>query len=352
MKTVYVGLSGGVDSSVAAALLMEQGFKVVGVYMKNWTQDVGGVRCPLAADLADARRAAAVLEIPFKVFDFQDAYKQHVVDVMVAEYAAGRTPNPDVLCNQDIKFRLFLEAALEDGADLIATGHYARVDGGRLLAGADSAKDQSYFLYRVTPEALARTMFPVGGLTKPQVRELARKFRLPTAEKPDSQGICFVGEVGIRAFLRQYITPQPGPIVDTQGRELGRHEGAIFYTIGQRQGLGIGGGGPYYVCAKDMPTNTVVVTTDVDDLLLQARLFRLGDVHWILDAPQNDERCAVRIRHRGERLPGRLLHGDDGWSVALERQAKALAVGQAAVVYRGEEVLGGGSIEAPARVVL
>src|SRR6266404_853936 len=205
MKTVYVGLSGGVDSSVSAALLKQQGYSVVGVYMKNWTRDVAGVACPWKQDLADARAAAARLDIPFKVLDFQAEYKQHVVDAMVAEYQAGRTPNPDVLCNQEIKFKLFLRTALADGADLIATGHYAHTADGQLLRAHDDNKDQTYFLYRVTSAALSRTIFPLAGLTKPQVRELAAQFGLPTATKPDSQGICFVGEVGIREFLRQYV---------------------------------------------------------------------------------------------------------------------------------------------------
>ena len=214
MKTVYIGLSGGVDSSVAAALLVRQGYHVVGVHMKNWTADVAGVECSWKQDMEDARAAAATLDIPFLVMDFQAGYKQRVVDVMVAEYAAGRTPNPDVLCNQEVKFRLFLEAALSDGADMIATGHYARTAGGRLLTAADKAKDQTYFLYRVTETALRRTLFPLGGLTKPKVRALAAELGLPTAAKPDSQGICFVGEVGIREFLGQYITAAPGPIIE------------------------------------------------------------------------------------------------------------------------------------------
>ncbi|HSX00973.1 MAG TPA: tRNA 2-thiouridine(34) synthase MnmA, partial [Candidatus Saccharimonas sp.] len=197
MKTVYIGLSGGVDSSVSAALLKQQGYSVVGAYMKNWTADVAGVACPWKQDLADARAAAAVLDIPFKVFDFQAEYKQHVVDVMVAEYAAGRTPNPDVLCNQEVKFKLFLAAALADGADAIATGHYARATGHRLHTARDTAKDQTYFLYRLTAGALERTLFPLGELTKPEVRQLAAQFGLPTATKPDSQGVCFVGEVGM-----------------------------------------------------------------------------------------------------------------------------------------------------------
>ncbi|HSX47938.1 MAG TPA: tRNA 2-thiouridine(34) synthase MnmA, partial [Candidatus Nanoarchaeia archaeon] len=227
MKTVYVGMSGGVDSSVTAALLKQRGYRVVGVYMKNWTTDIGGVECPWKNDLNDARAVAAKLDIPFKVFDFQKEYRQKVVEVMVEEYRAGRTPNPDVLCNQEIKFKLFLQAAMADGADLIATGHYARVINGQLYAGVDLNKDQSYFLYRVNSEALQQTLMPIGELTKPEVRKLASNLGLPTASKPDSQGICFVGEVGIRPFLQQYISPSVGSIIrSSDGTKVGEHDGA------------------------------------------------------------------------------------------------------------------------------
>jgi tRNA-specific 2-thiouridylase len=341
MKTVYVGLSGGVDSSVSAALLQEQGYRVVGVYMKNWTQDIGGVACPWAEDLADARAAAAVLDIPFKIFDFQDEYRQRVVDVMVAEYESGRTPNPDVLCNEDIKFKLFLETALADGADLIATGHYARTKDGQLLMGHDHHKDQTYFLYRVTKEALGKTLFPVGELEKPEVRRLAEKFRLPTATKPDSQGICFVGEVGIKAFLEDRVEAVPGPVMlgDTV---VGEHDGAIFYTIGQRHGLGIGGGKPFYVTGKDMKTNTVYVTDDPNDLSLERDEFGLQDLHWIGAAPEVGKTYKVRIRHGGRLTAGVL---EKGSRIRLTKPERAVAVGQSAVLYDGDLCLGGGIID-------
>ena len=341
MKTVYVGLSGGVDSSVSAALLQEQGYRVVGVYMKNWTQDIGGVACPWAEDLADARAAAAVLDIPFKVFDFQDEYRQRVVDVMIAEYQAGRTPNPDVLCNQDIKFKLFLEAALADGADLIATGHYARTKDGHLLMGHDQHKDQTYFLYRVTKEAREKTLFPVGELEKPEVRRLAEKFKLPTATKPDSQGICFVGEVGIKAFLEDRVEASPGPVI-LGDKVVGEHDGAIFCTIGQRHGLGIGGGKPFYVTGKDMKTNTVYVTDDPNDLSLERDEFYLKQTHWIDEAPETGKTYKVRIRHGG-RLTECVI--EKGSRVKLARPERAVAVGQSAVIYDGELCLGGGIID-------
>jgi tRNA-specific 2-thiouridylase len=349
MKTVYVGLSGGVDSSVSAALLKQQGYSVVGVYMKNWTEDVAGVACPWRSDLADARAAAAVLDIPFKVFDFQTEYKQHVVDVMVAEYQAGRTPNPDVLCNQEIKFNLFLRAALADGADLIATGHYARTfaadpaKAGQLYAAHDTGKDQTYFLYRVTAAALRRTIFPLGDLTKPEVRALAQKFNLPTATKPDSQGICFVGEVGIREFLRQYVHAEPGPVIlAATGEQLGTHEGALFYTHGQRHGLGIGGGTPYYVTGKDITAKTVYVTADPADLALQSSAFTLEQAHWINQPPVPAHDYRFRLRHRGQLIPGRLTAAAH---VQLDHAERAVTPGQSTVIYDADgRVLGGGLV--------
>jgi tRNA-specific 2-thiouridylase len=266
MKTVYAGMSGGVDSSVTAALLKEQGYNVVGVYMKNWTKDLPGMPCPWKDDFQDAKRVAVQLGIDFKVYDFQKEYHQKVVDYMIDEYKAGRTPNPDIMCNQEVKFKLFLDTALADGADLIATGHYSRIKNGELHVAANKDKDQSYFLYRVSEQALKKSLMPIGEFkTKAEVRELAKKLNLATADKKDSQGICFVGKVGIREFLEQYVTAKPGAIIDQTGREIGEHDGAIFYTIGQRHGLNVGGGFPYYVTGKDMSKNQVFVTTDLND---------------------------------------------------------------------------------------
>jgi len=337
---LFVGLSGGVDSSVAAALLQRAGHEVTGVYMKNWTADLPGVRCPWQDDLNDARAVAAHLDIPFKVYDFQDQYRSQVVEYLIAEYQAGRTPNPDIMCNQEIKFKLFLATALADGAEAIATGHYANVRDGRLRRSADDSKDQTYFLYRVGGAALARTLMPLGTYTKPAVRALATELGLPTAAKPDSQGICFVGPVGMKAFLQQYVVAVPGPIM-LGDREVGQHNGAIFYTIGQRQGLGVGGGRPLYVTGKDMAGNTVYVTDDPADLELSSDRLQLSDLHWIGRSPQPGKTYQTRLRHRGELVDCTMEVGGTLW---LAKPMRALAAGQSAVLYDGEEVLGGGIV--------
>lgn len=344
MTKVYVGMSGGVDSSVTAALLKEQGYEVTGVYMKNWTQDLPGMKCPWADDLADAKRVAVQLGIDFKVFDFETEYRQKVVDYMIDEYKRGRTPNPDIMCNQEVKFKLFLEAALEDGADMIATGHYARVKDGELLKAVDANKDQTYFLYRVTRQALDKTLFPLGEYQKSEVRTMAEERGLYTATKKDSQGICFVGQIGIREFLSQYVEQTAGDIIDKQsGKVLGQHDGAIFYTIGQRHGLDIGGGLPYYVVGKDMDKNEVYVTTDLNDDALWRPEVVLGDVHWIDSAPA-EARYDMRVRHRASLTPAELRYQDDTIVLTLVHPERAVAAGQSVVIYDGDRCLGGGIV--------
>lgn len=341
---IYVGMSGGVDSSLTAALLVEQGHDVTGVYMKNWTQDLPGMKCPWADDLADAKRVAVQLGIDFKVFDFERDYRHKVVEYMIDEYKSGRTPNPDIMCNQEVKFKLFLEAALEDGAEMIATGHYARVEDGVLKQAVDTNKDQTYFLYRVTGEALTKTLFPLGEFTKPRVREMAEERGLFTAAKKDSQGICFVGKVGIREFLSQYVTQQPGDIIDKRtGKTLGRHDGAIFYTLGQRHGLDLGGGLPYYVVGKDMDKNEVYVTTDLNDETLWKSEVQLGAAHWINDRPDEGS-YQIRVRHRAKLVEARLTYDGTEVKLTLNDPERAVAAGQSVVVYDGETCLGGGIV--------
>lgn len=347
VKTVFVGMSGGVDSSVTAALLKQQGYTVVGVYMKNWTKSLPGFVCPWKEDFEDAKRVAVQLDIDFKVFDFEKDYKHKVVDYMIAEYKAGRTPNPDIMCNQEVKFKLFLETCLEAGADRIATGHYARVKDGKLLKAKDDNKDQTYFLYRVREEALKKTLFPLGDYTKPEVRKLAKKFGLATAGKKESMGICFVGKVGIKEFLSQYVKTKPGKIINESGKVVGEHDGAIFYTIGQRQGLGVGGGLPYYVTGKDMDKNEVYVTTDLNDKRLWYKKLDLTDVHWINGAPKNSVKVQVRTRHRAPLVNGTLDIASSAkgtLGVVLDDEIRAATPGQSVVVYQNDLVLGGGVI--------
>ncbi len=340
-QRVYVGMSGGVDSSVTAALLVEQGYDVTGVYMKNWSQDLPGMKCPWAEDLADAKRVAVQLGIDFKVFDFETEYREKVVQYMVDEYKLGRTPNPDIMCNQEVKFKLFLETALADGADMIATGHYARTENGKLLRAKDAGKDQTYFLYRVDSPALSHTLFPLGNFLKSEVREMAIERGLWTADKKESMGVCFVGNVGMREFLSQYVTTEPGDIIDRQtGQVVGRHDGAIFYTLGQRHGLELGGGLPYYVVGKDMEKNEVFVSRNIQDENLIRDQISLEAIHWINDAPGAHDKLQARIRHRGQLIDAHL----DGMTLQLANPERAITPGQSVVLYDGEVCLGGGIV--------
>jgi tRNA-specific 2-thiouridylase len=348
---------------VAAMLLKRQGFHVVGVYMKNWSQDLPGMPCPWKEDFHDAKRAAVQLGIDFKMYDFEKQYRHKVVDYMLEGFKAGITPNPDIMCNQEIKFKLFLDTALEDGADMIATGHYARVENSnqqignsraadklvpRLLRAKDDNKDQTYFLYRVDAAALSKTLFPLGDLTKPQVRELAKRAGLVTADKKESMGICFVGKVGIKEFLSQYVEQTPGNIINQTGEVVGEHDGAIFYTLGQRQGLNVGGGLPYYVAGKDMKKNEVYVTTDLQDSRLWTNEIRLASVHWINPTTNYQPpttNLMVRTRHRAKLIPVKELKKEgEGWIAKLSEDVRALTPGQSAVFYSDDECLGGGIV--------
>lgn len=340
-KHVYVGMSGGVDSSVTAALLIDQGYKVTGVYMKNWTQDLPGMICPWAEDLADAKRVAVQLGIDLKVYDFEKQYRDRVVGYMIDAYRDGYTPNPDIMCNQEIKFKLFLDAALEDGADLVATGHYAATKDGQLLQAKDETKDQTYFLYRVNKPALEKTLFPLGELEKTKVRAIASEKGLFTANKKDSQGICFVGKVGIREFLNQYVETAPGSIIEKEtGKNLGDHDGAIFFTVGQRHGLNIGGGLPYYVVGKDMETNEVYVSTNLQDESIWRDSITLTSVHSIDGHGVEDGEYLARIRHRAPLVKVTKM----GDSLSFKDSQRALAPGQSVVLYKDKVCIGGGII--------
>ncbi|MBP7767003.1 tRNA 2-thiouridine(34) synthase MnmA [Candidatus Saccharibacteria bacterium] len=343
VKKVYVGLSGGVDSSLSAALLVEQGYDVTGVFMKNWSQDLPGFECPWREDYQDAKRVAVQLGIPFVMYDFEKEYRQKVVDYLVSEYQAGNTPNPDIMCNQEIKFKLFLDTAISNGAEMIATGHYARTSKGRLLRAVDDNKDQTYFLYRTTSNALKQVIFPLGEFTKPEVRQMAEQRGLVTARKKESMGICFVGRVGIKDFLIHELGPQkPGDIVNSAGEVLGKHDGAIFYTIGQRHGLEIGGGLPYYVIGKDMGKNEVQVTTNIDDSSLWSDIIGMQNLHWIAGEPANGSVVQVRTRHRA--LLVNAKYDATKSQLILEEPIRALTPGQSTVIYTDTDCLGGGVV--------
>ncbi|OXS62583.1 tRNA 2-thiouridine(34) synthase MnmA [Cohnella sp. CIP 111063] len=352
---VVVGMSGGVDSSVTALLLKKQGFDVVGVFMKNWDDtDEFGV-CTAEEDAEDVRRVCNQIGIPYYTVNFEKEYYDKVFEYFLAEYRAGRTPNPDVMCNREIKFGEFLQKALELGADAIATGHYARLeqrDGKyELLRGVDSNKDQTYFLHALNQAQLSRAMFPIGHLQKPDVRRIAEEFGLYTAKKKDSTGVCFIGERNFKEFLSQYLPAKPGNMVDiVSGETKGRHDGLMYYTLGQRQGLGIGGSGtgePWFVASKDLETNTLyVVQGDAHHSLYSVGLTAAG-VNWISpDEPSSPVRCTAKFRYRQPDQGVTLKPlGDGTYDVQFDAPQKAITPGQAVVFYDGEVCLGGGTID-------
>jgi tRNA-uridine 2-sulfurtransferase len=351
---VIVGLSGGVDSSVSAYLLQQQGFRVSGLYMVNWTEDEEGY-CTAAQDFQDARAVCAELDIPLHRVDFSREYRERVFARFLADYEAGKTPNPDVLCNREVKFQPFREHALRLGADFIATGHYARVeqaaDGPRLLRAADAGKDQTYFLATVERATLGRVMFPVGGLHKTEVRRIAQTAGLPNHRKADSTGICFIGERPMREFLSQYLSPDPGPIETVDGEALGEHLGLMYFTLGQRRGLRIGGRrgareAPWYVVGKDARRNALLVSQDADDPRLFSRRLVTAPFHWIRRPEPLPRELHARIRHRQALQPCTADVRPDGRvEMRFETPQRAVVAGQYAVLYAGEECLGGGEIE-------
>lgn len=348
-KKVFVGMSGGVDSSVSAALLKRDGFDVTGVFIKVWQPEwlAGTSECTWREDRLDAMRVAAQLEIPFITLDLEKEYKQEVVDYMVAEYKAGRTPNPDVMCNRYVKFGGFYTWAMKQGADFVATGHYARSESGKLVMGDDQNKDQTYFLWTLTKQEIERTLFPVGNIEKPEVRKLAKEFGLYTAEKKDSQGLCFIGKIDVKEFLSHYIPQKRGDVMNAHGKVIGHHDGAFFYTIGERHGFTITEktphDGPQYVFKKDIEKNVIWVSekSPEGELPNGKTEVELKNVNWIGGFPGAGKTVKARARYRAP-LEDVLINSEN--SVTFTKPQFTLSPGQSLVIYDGDNCLGGGII--------
>lgn len=359
-QKVIVGMSGGVDSSVAALLLQQQGYRVEGLFMKNWEEDDGTEYCTAKEDFADAQAVADKLGITLHGANFAAEYWDNVFEHFLAEYKAGRTPNPDILCNREIKFKAFLEYALMLEADYIATGHYTRIGnaGGKttLLKGVDPNKDQSYFLHAVANVELEKTLFPVGEIEKTQVRQIALEHGLATAKKKDSTGICFIGERRFKDFLQQYLPAQPGEIHSIGGEVLGNHQGLMYHTIGQRQGLGIGGlaqhsEAPWYVVEKDLINNVLLVAQGNDHPALFKSYLCASEIFWVAGAaPQLPLRCMAKVRYRQNDQPCALSYSpEQGYRVDFDSPQRAVTPGQSVVFYQHDLCLGGGVIEQTGR---
>lgn len=352
---VFVGMSGGVDSSVSAALLKQVGYDVTGVFIKVWQAD--WLPCSWREERLDAMRVAAMLGIPFVTLDLSDEYKKDVVDYMIAEYAAGRTPNPDVMCNRSVKFGAFWNFAKKEGADYIATGHYARAEctfeaGHKLYMGADSNKDQSYFLWKLNQNDLLHILFPVGHLEKPEVRKLAARFELPTAEKKDSQGLCFMGKVDVKDFLAHYLKLEKGDVTNGEGKIIGTHPGALLFTIGERHGFTItsktSNDMPYYVVAKDVSANTITVLDKAEQgnqALYRTKVIEIRYVNWTYKTPKIGAKLKARSRYR-QSLQDITIESMDASraKISFKDPQTTLTPGQSLVIYDGVECLGGGVI--------
>ncbi|PIS05053.1 MAG: tRNA 2-thiouridine(34) synthase MnmA [Candidatus Buchananbacteria bacterium CG10_big_fil_rev_8_21_14_0_10_42_9] len=348
---VAVAMSGGVDSSVAAALLKQQGYDVSGFFMKNFSREswegVIDPDCPWEQDQGDAKAVCDILDIPFESVNFEKEYKDTIIEYFFREYAKGRTPNPDVLCNKEMKFGIFLNKMMERGFDMVATGHYARIkDGNKLYKGLDPNKDQSYFLHQLSEKQLTKSMFPVGEFKKSEVRQIAKKLKFPNADKKDSQGLCFIGHINVKKFLEQKIKPKKGDIVDTTGDKVGEHEGVWYFTIGQRRGIKIGGSGePYYVVDKKIKTNTLVVAKGHQHKELHAKNILVTDVHWINKAPKLPAKLKAKIRYQQDDQECTINSLNKSLTVTFKDGQFAIAPGQSIVFYYRDYCLGGAIIE-------
>jgi tRNA-specific 2-thiouridylase len=352
---VVVGMSGGVDSSVTAYLLKQEGYDVVGLFMKNWDDTDEFGHCTATEDFEDVRRVATQIGIPYYAVNFEKEYADKVFQYFLDEYKTGRTPNPDVMCNREIKFGDFQEKALQLGADYIATGHYVRVEhgenGSTLLRGLDPSKDQSYFLYAVHHAQLDRVLFPIGHLQKAEVRKIAEEAGLATAKKKDSTGICFIGEKNFRQFLSQYLPAKPGEIHTLEGKKIGTHDGLMYYTLGQRQGLRIGGsengsGDPWFVAKKDMKHNILYVVQGTNHEALFSQELHANNLNWLQAAPATPFNCTAKFRYRQVDVPVTVTPHENGTvTVEYAQKEKAVTPGQSVVFYDGETCLGGGIIE-------
>jgi|SRR5579872_1526606 len=345
-KKVLIALSGGIDSAVSAVLLLKKGYDVEAAFMKNWSSTDGLLlsECPWLEDRREALRVAAFLGIPLHTFDFEKEYRDKVMRYFFEEYAAGRTPNPDVMCNKEIKFKLLYDRAMQMGFNFLATGHYAQIKNGKLLRAKDQFKDQTYFIYNIKPQQLKHLIFPIGGYLKSEVRAMARKFKLPNAERKESMGLCFVGKIQLDRFLQQKIKPKPGKIIDlASGLIIGKHQGIFNYTLGQRTGLGIGGSGPYYVVQKQPATNVLVVSKEFKSPALMINNVLVENLNWLLKPKKFPAKAKARFRHQQELEDVQLeLAAKNAINVKFKRLQRAVAPGQSLVLYQGKECIGGG----------
>ncbi|HPS21552.1 MAG TPA: tRNA 2-thiouridine(34) synthase MnmA [Candidatus Paceibacterota bacterium] len=345
-KTVFVGMSGGVDSSVSAALLKKQGFDVIGVFIKTWHPNF--IKCNEEEERRDAMRVAAFLDIPFLTFDLEEVYKKQVADYMISEYKAGRTPNPDVMCNKEVKFGAFMKKSLEMGADYVATGHYAQNIKNNLVKAKDPSKDQVYFLWTLNKKLLSKIIFPVGNLNKTEVRKLASKFKIPVAEKKDSQGICFLGAVDLKDFLKHYIKEKRGKVLNEKGEEIGFHDGAVFHTLGERHGFTITkkktDSKPFYIIKKDIKKNILYVSNSPENLSQKNNLYKLESLNWINSMPKVNKKYTAQIRYHGEFLNCRIKKLNKNKAEINFEKEILVAAGQSCVFYDKNVCLGGGVI--------